>query len=229
MRKKSLACGLAMLLLPCLVHADEVTVLTGPNSSYLVNVHSYKQLAFRNTVRQQYDFSCGSAALATLLHYHYQVPVGERQIFKEMYDNGDPAKIRQFGFSMLDMKHYLASKQITSDGYTVSLEELQKLGIPAIVLIKTDGYNHFVVISGIQEKSVLVSDPAIGAKVYDRRQFENMWGKIAFFITDQPELGSQYFNRKVDWESVARAPLRNGVLDPNIANWAFMMRGPADF
>ncbi|MDN0084803.1 C39 family peptidase [Crenobacter sp. SG2305] len=229
MRKKSVACCLAILLLPMLAHSEAVTVLTGPNSSYTLSVHSYKQLAFRNTIRQQYDFSCGSAALATLLHYHYEVPVGERQIFNEMYQHGDPEKIRQVGFSMLDMKRYLASMQIKSDGYNVSLDELQKIGVPAIVLIKVGGYNHFVVISGIQEKAVLVSDPAIGAKIYGRQQFENMWGKIAFFITDQAEVGSQYFNRKVDWNSVARAPLRDGILESNFSNWSFMMRGPADF
>jgi len=212
-----------------LAHSEVVTVLTGPNSSYSLSLHSYKQLAFRNTIRQQYDFSCGSAALATLLHYHYEVPVGERQIFREMYLTGDQEKIRQSGFSMLDMKHYLATKQIQSDGYNVTLDELKKVGVPAIVLIKTGGYNHFVVISGILDKAVLVNDPAIGTKIYDRQQFENMWGKIAFLITDQTEVGSQYFNRKVDWDSVARPPLRSAILDPNISNWSFMLRGPADF
>ncbi|RYF14189.1 MAG: peptidase C39, partial [Oxalobacteraceae bacterium] len=29
---------------------------------------------FETVVRQQYDFSCGSAALATLLRYHYDDP-----------------------------------------------------------------------------------------------------------------------------------------------------------
>jgi hypothetical protein len=40
-----------------------------------VLVKSMKERKFEQVVRQQYDFSCGSAALATLLTYHYENPI----------------------------------------------------------------------------------------------------------------------------------------------------------
>ena len=39
--------------------------------AFNVPVRSMQELKFTETVRQGFDFSCGSAALATLLTYHY--------------------------------------------------------------------------------------------------------------------------------------------------------------
>jgi predicted double-glycine peptidase len=41
------------------------------DTTFNVPVTTYKEMHFRRVVRQAYDFSCGSAALATLLTYHY--------------------------------------------------------------------------------------------------------------------------------------------------------------
>ncbi|WP_204283799.1 C39 family peptidase, partial [Klebsiella pneumoniae] len=65
---------------------------------------------FRTVVRQQYDYSCGSAAVATLLRYHYGRPTVESDVFSAMWRSGDQAQIKRAGFSMLDMKRYLDSQ-----------------------------------------------------------------------------------------------------------------------
>ncbi|AXK40912.1 peptidase C39 [Crenobacter cavernae] len=209
------------------VNAD--VIISGPNAIYSLNVTSYKEQAFRNIVRQQYDFSCGSAALATLLKYHYKYPVGEKQVFLAMFKKGDQKEIRRSGFSMGDMKRYLESRSMSSDGYEVSLDDLAELGVPAIVLLNTGGYKHFVVVTGIRKNSVLVSDPSIGAKIYPRDQFEKMWGKIALLITAREEVGKKHFNRSRDWQIVAKAPLRTALPDASLSTWSLMMRGPTDF
>ena len=67
-------------------------------------VKSYKEIVFGDVFRQQYDFSCGSAALASLLTYHYQTPSSEQDIFKSMYDKGDKEKIKEKGVEMQDHK-----------------------------------------------------------------------------------------------------------------------------
>ena len=54
-----------------------------------MNVESFQEKKYKATLAQQYDFSCGSAALATLLTYNYNIPVSEQDVFKEMFDNGD--------------------------------------------------------------------------------------------------------------------------------------------
>jgi predicted double-glycine peptidase len=91
---------------------------------YRVHVTSMKEARFRTTVRQQYDFSCGSAAVATLLTYHYDFPVTEQQAFQEMFVTGDQAKIRREGFSLLDMKRFLGNHGFKADGFELPLEKL---------------------------------------------------------------------------------------------------------
>src|SRR5215470_19450925 len=72
-----------------------------------VAVKSYVARKFETVVKQRYDFSCGSAALATLLTFHYGRAVSEEQVFDAMWSVGDKANIRAKGFSLLDMKLYL--------------------------------------------------------------------------------------------------------------------------
>ena len=97
-----------------------------------VPAQSIQELKFAEVVRQQFDFSCGSAALATLLTYHYEHPTEEMQAFNVMYAQGDQARIQQAGFSLLDMKNYLATEGYDSDGYQTDLATLAGAGVPAI-------------------------------------------------------------------------------------------------
>src|SRR5262245_46400741 len=83
--------------------AGQVDVRAG-GSGYRVNVTSLEEQRFATVVRQQHDFSCGSAALATLLTFHYDVDTPEDEVFDAMYAVGDQKSIREVGFSMLDMK-----------------------------------------------------------------------------------------------------------------------------
>ena len=62
-----------------------------------LHVDSFQEQKYRNTVAQQHDFSCGSAALATLLSYNYNRPVSETDVFKDMIVNGDQKVISEFG------------------------------------------------------------------------------------------------------------------------------------
>jgi predicted double-glycine peptidase len=48
-----------------------------------MNVESFQEKKYKATLAQQYDFSCGSAALATLLTYNYNIPVSEQDVFKD--------------------------------------------------------------------------------------------------------------------------------------------------
>ena len=112
----------------------EIPVQAGGNFS--VPVFSMKEQRFQKTIHQQYDFSCGSAALATLLTHHYNYPVSEQEVFREMFARGDQAKIKKEGFSLLDIKNYLATRGFEADGYVAELDKLSVAGIPAIALVK---------------------------------------------------------------------------------------------
>jgi predicted double-glycine peptidase len=181
---------------------------TTSGGAYRVQVTSWRDMPFRTVVRQQYDYSCGSAALATLLHFHYGRPVREAEIFASMYKSGDQSKIRQVGFSLLDMKRYLAAAGYSSDGYQIGLDDFAKMDTPGIALVKTGAYRHFVVVKGVEGPNVLVGDPALGLKVYSRAQFQAMWSGIMFVIDDEH---AGQFNSQKEW-AMHGAPVANPYL-----------------
>ena len=187
---------------------------SGPAGDYRIGVASWDERRFAGVVRQKYDFSCGSAALATLLSYHYAYDVREENAFRGMWATGDRDQIRKVGFSLLDMKRWLASRGITADGYKVSLEEVQKAGIPGIVLIAVNNYRHFVVVKGISGGEVLVGDPAIGLTVMPKDEFRAAWNGIYFILSADQELARNNFNLASQWSSYARAPIGNRFSDP---------------
>jgi len=192
--------------------ADDVQI--NAYESLSLHVHTIKELrllrAFSRTVHQQYDFSCGSAAVATLLTYHYGQPTDEATVFKAMFAAGDQAQIRSKGFSMLDMKRFLESQGYTADGVRASLDTLASVNIPAIALVAERGYRHFVVVKGVQGKRVVVGDPALGTRILARRDFEASRVGNLFFVIRSHRNRAQ-FNAQGDWGSRLAAPLFTGV------------------
>lgn len=192
------------------------------------SVQSVKERRFSRTVRQQYDFSCGSAAAATLLSYHYNDPVGEVHVFQSMWDHGNQNKIRKEGFSLLDIKYYLDTRGYKAEGYKVPIDQLAENSMPAIVLISDHGYNHFVVVKGIHDGRVLVGDPSQGARSIPRDQFKDLLiSPIVFVITNDSQRA--VFNGQADWSTRPRAPLGMAVTKSDLAMASVLRPGPGDF
>ncbi len=180
--------------------------------NYSVSVISWRDIPFRTVVRQQYDYSCGSAAVATLLHYSYGLPVRETEVFQSMFARGDQARIRQVGFSMLDMRTYLESRGYGADGLRLSLDRLAELNVPAIALITRDGYRHFVVVKGVSSTSVLVGDPTFGLMTIPRGQFEAVWNGVVLAVRHPPaDAQPAVFNNADEWRPWASAPMRDAA------------------
>ncbi|WP_111415121.1 C39 family peptidase, partial [Billgrantia lactosivorans] len=177
LRWLGLAASCAVLSLPVIpLQAAPVTIaLNGGFGSVTVAARSHQEMRWDGVVAQQYDYSCGAAAVATLLTYHYDRPTSEAEVFESMIRDGEVEQIREQGFSMLDMKRYLDAQGLNSDGFRVGLEDLERIGIPAITLIDTAGYRHFVVFKGVDRESVLLGDPAVGTVAIPRAHFESIW------------------------------------------------------
>ncbi|WGY46160.1 C39 family peptidase [Vibrio sp. ABG19] len=178
---------------------------------YSVPVKSYKEMLFGDVYRQQYDFSCGSAAVASLLTYHYETPVSEQDIFKVMFDNGDRAVIEQKGFSLFDMKKYLESKGFRADGFNISLEKIRDVGVPGITLVNFDGYQHFVVVKGISNNSIIVGDPSRGTLKMDFERFKQYYQGVVLLIRNYAEVGRESFITSDDFSVHTPSPLATGV------------------
>lgn len=199
-------CGL-ILLMASTAFAGTVRV-PGMGGDIEITVTSFKERQYQTIYRQEYDFSCGSAALASLLSFHYNDAVSEKEIFNAMLASADQDKVRREGFSMLDMKQYLQQKGYKADGFRLPLEEMRtKARIPVIALMDIDGFRHFVLVKGISDQEVLVGDPARGLKVYSREQFNDAWDGIGFVIRSHLNVGRTHFNQPEEWRTVARAPV----------------------
>ena len=197
----------------------------GPGGDYALPVRSVVDRKFDGVIRQRYDFSCGSAALATLLRYHYDLQVGEDDAFRGMWGKGDRDQIRRLGFSLLDMKRWLASRQLVADGYKVSLEKIAQTGVPGIALISIKNYRHFVVIKGVRRDEVLLGDPSNGLSIMPRAEFQQAWNGIYFVLAEDQARARGRFNRDAQWLGFTRAPIGGRFADP-VSQQALSLTNP---
>ena len=127
----------SVLLLPILpvagVSAADVA-FSGvlPNGAlYTAPVQSMREGRYANLVRQQTDYSCGAASLATILQYAYGLNVDEATVIEGMMGVADPAVVQERGFSLLDIKRYVESLGMRGRGYRVDEERLVACAFPA--------------------------------------------------------------------------------------------------
>ncbi|RDS80276.1 C39 family peptidase [Dyella psychrodurans] len=215
------------IALPTSVRAGTMALNDNAGQTYTLHILTLKEVKFRNTIHQKYDFSCGSAAVATLLTYQYDYPVNEQVVFEQMYAHGDRNKINKEGFSLLDIKLYLESIGFDADGFRASLDQLQKANLPAIVLIQDRGYHHFVVIKGIRYGRVLVGDPARGTRAIPLDRFNQLWTNgLVFVIHNRRQFA--HFNTDGDWHNAPIAPLGIGIDRRGLDTITMSKYGPGD-
>jgi predicted double-glycine peptidase len=156
-------------------------------------VRSLLEQRQENVVMQQWDLSCGAAALATILNYQHGDPVSEREVAigmmgrQEYLDNPAIVTYRQ-GFSLLDLKRFVDRRGYNGVGLgQLSLDNLVEYA-PIIVPISVHGYQHFVVFRGMVNDRVFLADPAFGNREMSRTRFEKAWlpfseiGRVGFYV-----------------------------------------------
>lgn len=162
-----------------------LTQSLAPNGPYreTVNIEPMSQLQFRNVIRQAYDYSCGSAALTSLLDYYLGRNLQERQVMEGLLRYGEANKIvERRGFSLLDMKRFVTALGYKSGGFRAEFEDLDKLEHPALVPIHYGGFKHFVVVRDVYNDHVFIADPALGNISFTRTRFEEVWDQNVLFV-----------------------------------------------
>jgi len=143
---------------------------------------SIKERKFLNLVKQQTDFSCGAASLATILKYAYRIDVEEVDVLEGLFAVSDVELVQRQGFSLLDIKKYVNGIGMRGRGYKVSMEALEKVRIPTITLLDMKGYKHFVVLKKTDKEFVYIADPALGNKVIKKKDFKEQWNGVVFAV-----------------------------------------------
>ncbi|WP_433884327.1 C39 family peptidase [Pseudomonas vranovensis] len=177
---------IALAFLLCLSSISEaaqlpLSVLPG-GAVVFKPIQSVRERKFADLVQQKTDFSCGAAALATILRQAYWLDVNEDQIIEGMLAHSDHDVVRVQGFSMLDMKRYVESLGMRARGYRVQLDALQSVRIPVVVLMDVRGYKHFVVMQKVHNGWVYIGDPVLGHKRYKVEDFVKGWNGILFAV-----------------------------------------------
>lgn len=158
-------------------------------------IRSMKDLRDQNVIRQQFDYSCGAAALATILRYGFGENVTERQILVQLFDllpEEEEVISRREGFSLLDLQRVAQARGYRAEGFRIEPQSLSQLGGPVIVFIEPRGYKHFAVLRGVQGDRVYLADPSRGNVRMPAYTFLESWlqddGPGIIFVVE-PETG----------------------------------------
>ncbi len=149
----------------------------------VINVEPLVVQKNRNVVRQQYDYSCGSAALTTVLDFYLGRNFQERQVMEGLLRFGETERIiERRGFSLLDMKRLVTALGHPSGGFKAQEKDLYELDHPAIAPIEYAGFKHFVVIRAVHNGRVYIADPALGNITFTMSRFLEVWDNNVLFI-----------------------------------------------
>lgn len=151
--------------------------------SHDVVVEPFSEVQFRNIVRQAYDYSCGSAALTTVLQHYLGRNFQERQVMEGLLHYGENERIvARRGFSMLDMKRLVTALGFPAGGFKAEIQDLIELDHPAIVPINYAGFKHFVVVKTVKDGRVFIADPSKGNLTFTLARFQEKWDQNVLFV-----------------------------------------------
>lgn len=137
-------------------------------------------------IKQSYDYSCGSAALAILLNFYLGEKFTEKQVIQGLLHYGDITQInKRQAFSLLDMKKFVKALGYQAEGYKAELEDLKSLTTPCIIPIKVMEFRHFVVFRGIYKGHVFLTDPWRGDTSYVLNDFYDIWYEKVMFVVSK--------------------------------------------
>jgi predicted double-glycine peptidase len=196
------------------------------SSSHKLQLKPESDWRFEGIVRQQYDYSCGSAALTTLYQGYFGLKLTEQDVMLGMLQHGETERIQaRRSFSMLDMKRLTEALGFPAGGFKADLEDLQHLDHPAIVSIHYAGFRHFVIIKRAQNGRIFVADPATGHNSFTYQAFDQLWDQKVLFMAFPGEqetftglsLDENHLRIVQDEELLATSKLTQQVMESALA------------
>ena len=145
-------------------------------------IKSWIEFKNENLTRQNYDYSCGSASLSTILKYYYNLDISEKEILdtileskglqkedKKEFEDGDMT------LSFFDLAKYTKDKGFKAIGLALDLESLKKLKAPVILFVKIRKSEHFTIYKNMDKNYVYLADPNFGNIKVRISKFQEMF------------------------------------------------------
>ena len=193
-----------------------LAIMDGAAGRIRPSVKPLSEIEGDHFIKQSFDFSCGSAALAILLRFYLGEKFTEKQVIQGLIQHGDSEQIaRRRAFSLLDMKKFVTAIGYDGTGYKADLEDLKTLGKPCLVPIKVLEYRHFAVLRGIYRGHVFLTDPWRGDISFTLAEFKECWYDNVIFVVT-PEGGKGLSNlrlREEDLRFITEDSARQIVFD----------------
>ncbi|MDH5571653.1 MAG: C39 family peptidase [Gammaproteobacteria bacterium] len=181
--------GFLLLLISLNTQASTLDI-TGEFSHFNVTTKNWQELRQKQLVRQQWDITCGAAALSTLMTWYHDIPLDEKTVANALLQTTSVGRVRaRGGFSLLDLKRFVEAIGFSGAGYgQMSIENLSDMNKPAILPIHLYGLDHFVVYRGQVGDRFYIGDPAFGNISMTKARFYEVWkSRIAFYVTSTHE------------------------------------------
>ena len=209
-RRSVLLGGAALLLilgaaapLRAQVPLSQRSVVRDPDFRFRKPVFSWQEIKHRHVVMQQRDYSCGAAALATVLRYYWGHDVNEAIVLNVVEDMLTDEQLREReseGLTMADVKDAAIEMGYNATVGEVTFSELTESKVPVIVVVDIGGTNHFVVYRGVSHGCVFLADPIRGNLRISAAQFQRTWQRNAILVvapegetqSDRSRLGITY-------------------------------------
>lgn len=150
--------------------AAEVNALSNSKSlkESLSSIETWSDRRFKGITRQEYDYSCGAASLATLVNNLYHLSYSEEDILNFADTEGA-------ALTMSDMK--TIAESLGYIGFGAKLKTLEKMDFMFIVHLKPylGDYEHYSVVESVGDNTITLADSAWGRKVFPISKFMEMW------------------------------------------------------
>ncbi|MEP4485339.1 MAG: cysteine peptidase family C39 domain-containing protein [Halioglobus sp.] len=134
----------------------------------------------RGVVKQSLDYSCGIAALATLMQLSFGIEVSEPSLLELLTSRANEWELatdwKERGVSLAILRKVANHYGIYAMGVVVSSAAFMKLQQPAIAFIDYRGSPHFTVIKPpLTDGRINLADPSWGNRILSRWQFMPMF------------------------------------------------------
>jgi predicted double-glycine peptidase len=139
---------------------------------------SWQAQKFQGITKQLRDFSCGPAAISTLITSYLGSSVDEEKVWLQIKRQSDAvqiAEIEKNGASFFDLKKATLALGYQAEGYQISFYELLKISDPVIVHMNKLGFKHYSVYRGYFSGRVYLADSLRGNITLSHAQFQTEW------------------------------------------------------
>lgn len=137
-------------------------------------VKSLQEVRNGHAIRQNYEQSCGAAALATLINLLDSKSLNELDILKLLYDN--PKTLNTDMLSFFELEQALKKMGYESKAFRINKPHLENFNFPILAKIEDDPrFPHFVVIINHTGDFITIMDPSYGTYISSKREFYRLW------------------------------------------------------